>query len=412
MNLAYFFAKRYLFSKKSTQAINIISFISVIGVCIGSAALFIILSVFNGFEELNLIYYQKLSPDLKIMKLDDSYFHPNKLNSIKNKVDTTVYTLVNTVEDQALLKYNNTPYYSIVKGVSANFLTLKGIDSSLIAGDFFFEDSIAEYAVMGKGISDALGIDVSQTIEHVDVFAPKSNINTQSLDPSSSIKQKYFFPAGIFSVQQNLDERYIFTSLHFSQDLFEKNDSINGLEIYCQFEKEMFQLQKLLSDKLPSEFIIKNRYELNETLYKVLNTERWAVYLILTLILTVAICNIIGAVTMLIIDKKKDIALLRAMGMNQYTIRLIYFIQSLLISVIGLVIGLIIGGVFVYLQDKFGLVTIGGSEQFLIQKYPVKMIYSDYLLVFGTVMVLSIITGWLTSAQSKKAGESIKDSIS
>ncbi len=412
MNLAYFFAKRYLFSKKSTQAINIISFISVIGVCIGSAALFIILSVFNGFEELNLIYYQKLSPDLKIMKLDDSYFHQNKLNSIKNKVDTTVYTLVNTVEDQALLKYNNTPYYSIVKGVSANFLTLKGIDSSLIAGDFFFEDSIAEYAVMGKGISDALGIDVSQTIEHVDVFAPKSNINTQSLDPSSSIKQKYFFPAGIFSVQQNLDERYIFTSLHFSQDLFEKNDSINGLEIYCQSEKEMFQLQKLLSDKLPSEFIIKNRYELNETLYKVLNTERWAVYLILTLILTVAICNIIGAVTMLIIDKKKDIALLRAMGMNQYTIRQIYFIQSLLISVIGLVIGLIIGGVFVYLQDKFGLVTIGGSEQFLIQKYPVKMIYSDYLLVFGTVMVLSIITGWLTSAQSKKAGESIKESIS
>jgi lipoprotein-releasing system permease protein len=412
MNLAYFFAKRYLFSKKSTQAINIISFISVIGVCIGSAALFIILSVFNGFEELNLIYYQKLSPDLKIMKMDDSYFHPNKLNTIKNKVDTTVYTLVNAVEDQALLKYNNTPYYSIVKGVSTNFLTLKGIDSSLIAGDFFFEDSIAEYAVMGKGISDALGIDVSQTIEHVDVFAPKSNINTQSLDPSSSIKQKYFFPAGIFSVQQNLDERYIFTSLHFSQDLFEKKDSINGLEIYCQSEKEMFQLQEILSDKLPSEFVIKNRYELNETLYKVLNTERWAVYLILTLILTVAICNIIGAVTMLIIDKKKDIALLRAMGMNQYTIRQIYFIQSLLISFIGLVIGLIIGGVFVYLQDKFGLVTIGGSEQFLIQKYPVKMIYSDYFLVFGTVMVLSIITGWLTSAQSKRAGESIKESIS
>ena len=174
----------------------------------------------------------------------------------------------------------------------------------------------------------------------------------------------------------------------------------------------MFQLQKLLSDKLPSGFIIKNRYELNETLYKVLNTERWAVYLILTLILTVAICNIIGAVTMLIIDKKKDIALLRAMGMNQYTIRQIYFIQSLLISVIGLIVGLFIGGIFVYLQDKFGLVTIGGSEQFLIQKYPVKMIYSDYFLVFGTVMVLSIITGWLTSAQSKRAGESIKESIS
>lgn len=412
MKLAYFFAKRYLFSKKSTQAINIISVISVIGVCIGSAALFIILSVFNGFEELNLIYYQKLSPDLKVMKTDEGFFHPTHLNTFENSLDKKTYTSVFVLEDQALLKYGNTPYYSIVKGVSPQFLTLAGIDSSLIAGEFFFEDSLAEYAVIGKGISDALGININQTIEHIDVFAPKANINTQSLDPNNSIKQKYFFPSGIFSVQQNLDERYIFSSLRFSQDLFDKKDSVNGLEIYCKNEKQMLALQKEWSEKLPSGFIIKNRYELNETLYKVLNTERWAVYLILTLILTVAICNIIGAVTMLIIDKKKDIALLRAMGMNKNTIRLIYFIQSILISVIGLIIGLTLGTIFVYLQDKYGLITIGGSEQFLIQKYPVKMIYTDHFLVFGTVMLLSFITGWLTSAQSKNAGESIKDSIS
>lgn len=411
MNLAYFFAKRYLFSKKSTQAINIISIISVVGVCIGSAALFIILSVFNGFEELNLIYYQKLSPDLKILRVDENYFHPSALENIHTKIKGSTSLAVFTLEDQALLKYNNTPYYSIVKGQDDNFLNVNGIDSSLIAGRFFFEDSLAEYAVMGKGISDALGIDVSQTIEHVDIFAPKSNVNLSSIDPSNSINQKYFYPAGIFSVQQNLDERYIFTSLKFSQSLFEKKDSVNGLELYCNSEKEMLQLQKKLSDELPSGYIIKNRYELNETLYKVLNTERWAVYLILTLILTVAICNIIGAVTMLIIDKKKDIALLRAMGMNQHTIRMIYFIQSVLISVIGLIIGLIIGGVFVYLQDKYGLISIGGSEQFLIQQYPVKMIYSDYVLVFLTVMVLSIITGWLTSAQSKKVSEQLKENI-
>jgi lipoprotein-releasing system permease protein len=412
MNLAYFFAKRYLFSKKSTQAINIISFISVLGVCIGSAALFIILSVFNGFEELNLIYYQKLSPDLKIMKVDEAYFHPSDLTNTVQLIDTNQYTLVQTIEDQALLKYANTPYYSIVKGLSNDFLKLKGIDSSLIAGAFFFEDSITDYAVIGKGISDALGIDVNQTIEHIDVFAPKPNINTQSIDPSNSINQKYVFPAGIFSVQQNLDERYIFSSLRFSQELFDKKDSINGMEIYCGSEKQMLSLQEDITKALPSGYIIKNRYELNEILYKVLNTERWAVYLIMTLILIVAICNIIAAVTMLIIDKKKDIALLRAMGMNQVTIRKIYFIQSLLIAAIGLVFGLLIGGVFVYLQDVYGLISIGGSEQFLIQKYPVKMIYTDYLLVFGTVMILSFITGWLTSAQSKNAGESIKESIS
>lgn len=411
MKLSYFFAKRYLFSKKSTQAINIISFISIIGVCIGSAALFIILSVFNGFEELNLIYYQKLSPDLKISKNDESFFHPNSLKGFINKSDTEKIKNVFVLEDQALLKYGSTPYYSIVKGVSDNFLSINNIDDGIIAGSFLFEDSITSYGVMGKGISDALGIDITQSIVHVDIFAPKPNINTQSLDPSSSINQKYFFPSGIFSVQQNLDERYIFTSLNFSQELFNKKDSVNALEIYCESEKQMFELQKFYADKLPANFIIKNRYELNEILYKVLNTERWAVYLILTLILTVAICNIIGAVTMLIIDKKKDIALLRAMGMKQQTIRSIYFIQSILISFIGLIIGLIIGIIFVYLQDKFGLITIGGTEDFLIQKYPVKFIYTDIFLVFTTVMLLSIITGWLTSLQSKNAGNNIKENI-
>lgn len=412
MKLSYFFAKRYLFSKKSTQAINIISIISVIGVCVGSAALFIILSVFNGFEELNLIYYQKLSPDLKVIRTNDSHFHPNELKFLTNSLDTTKYIGVDVLEDQALLKYGSSPYYTIVKGVSSSFLKIKELDSVLIAGDFFFKDSIADYAIIGNGITNALGIDIRQTIQHIEVYAPISDIKTNTLDPSTSIHQKYFYPSGIFSVQQDLDERYIFSSLMFSQDLFEKKDSINGFEIYGCNESEMLEIQKEWKQKLPAGFTIKNRYELNETLYKVLNTERWAVYLILTLILAVAICNIIGAVTMLIIDKKKDIALLRAMGMEDFTIRNIYFIQSLLISVIGLIIGLAIGIIFVYLQDKFGLITIGGSEEFLIQKYPVKFIYTDLFLVFITVMVLSVITGWLTSAQSKNASESIKDSIS
>ena len=412
MKLSFFFANRYLFSKKSTQAINIISIISVVGVCVGAAALFIILSVFNGFEELNLLYYQKLSPDLKVMKVDESHFHLNEIQTVSNELDTNKFIGVGVLEDQALLKYGSSPYYTIVKGVSPSFLKIKELDSVLIAGGFFFKDSLADYAVIGNGITIELGIDIKQTIQHIDIFAPKSNISTNTLDPSSAIHQKVFYPSGIFSVQQNLDERYIFTSLSFAQDLFEKSDSVNGYEIYGCTEKEMLLIQKEWKEKLPKGFVIKNRYELNETLYKVLNTERWAVYLILTLILIVAICNIIGAVTMLIIDKKKDIALLRAMGMDNNTIRRIYFIQSLLISFIGVIIGLFLGSIFVFLQKKYGLISIGGSEEFMIQKYPVKFIFSDLFLVFFTVMIISVITGWLTSAQSKNASESIKDSIS
>jgi lipoprotein-releasing system permease protein len=412
MKLSFFFANRYLFSKKSTQAINIISIISVVGVCVGAAALFIILSVFNGFEELNLLYYQKLSPDLKVMKVDDSHFHLNEIQTVSNELDINKYIGVGVLEDQALLKYGSSPYYTIVKGVSPSFLKIKELDSVLIAGGFFFKDSLADYAVIGNGITIELGIDIKQTIQHIDIFAPKANISTNTLDPSSAIHQKVFYPSGIFSVQQNLDERYIFTSLPFAQDLYEKSDSVNGFEIYGCTEKEMLLIQNEWKEKLPKNFVIKNRYELNETLYKVLNTERWAVYLILTLILIVAICNIIGAVTMLIIDKKKDIALLCAMGMDNNTIRRIYFIQSLLISFIGVIIGLFLGSIFVFLQKKYGLISIGGSEEFMIQKYPVKFIFSDLFLVFFTVMIISVITGWLTSAQSKNASESIKDSIS
>jgi lipoprotein-releasing system permease protein len=346
------------------------------------------------------------------MKVDDSHFHLNEIQTVSNELDTNKYIGVGVLEDQALLKYGSSPYYTIVKGVSPSFLKIKELDSVLIAGGFFFKDSLADYAVIGNGITIELGIDIKQTIQHIDIFAPKANISTNTLDPSSAIHQKVFYPSGIFSVQQNLDERYIFTSLPFAQDLYEKSDSVNGFEIYGCTEKEMLLIQNEWKEKLPKNFVIKNRYELNETLYKVLNTERWAVYLILTLILIVAICNIIGAVTMLIIDKKKDIALLCAMGMDNNTIRRIYFIQSLLISFIGVIIGLFLGSIFVFLQKKYGLISIGGSEEFMIQKYPVKFIFSDLFLVFFTVMIISVITGWLTSAQSKNASESIKDSIS
>lgn len=398
MNLPFYIAKRYLFSKKSTQAINIISLISIIGVCVGSAALFIILSVFNGFEDLNLKYYKQLNPDLKIQLANESDFNYADVQKFLTDYNAKA-SVVRVYENHAMLKYLQTPYYSKIKGVSEEFLKQKNLKESLSAGEFKFEDEYTEYMVMGMGIAYQLGIDVTQNIQSVSVFAPKPEKKINMLDPSAALNRVELYPAGMFSVKQDMDQNTCFVSLAKAEELFQTNGNINAIEFYLNDEQEMNTIKSELTKVLPSKFIVKDRFELNEMLYKVLNTERWGVYLILTFILTVAISNIIGAITMLIIDKKKDIAILHTLGLSNEQIRKVYLIQGLLISLIGVIIGLLLGSIFVFLQEKYGIIKISGSEDFLIQAYPIKLIYTDYILVFITVIGISFIASLFSSKQ-------------
>ncbi len=410
MNLPFYIAKRYLFSKKSTQAINIISLISIIGVCVGSAALFIILSVFNGFEDLNLKYYKQLNPDLKIQVANESDFNYADVEKFLTDYNAKA-SVVRVYENHAMLKYLQTPYYSKIKGVSEEFLKQKNLKESLSAGEFKFEDEYTEYMVMGMGIAYQLGIDVTQNIQSVSVFAPKPEKKINMLDPSAALNRVELYPAGMFSVKQDMDQNTCFVSLAKAEELFQTNGNINAIEFYLNDEKEMNAIKSELTKVLPSKFIVKDRFELNEMLYKVLNTERWGVYLILTFILTVAISNIIGAITMLIIDKKKDIAILNTLGLSNEQIRKVYLIQGLLISFIGVIIGLLLGSIFVFLQEKYGIIKISGSEDFLIQAYPIKLIYRDYFLVFLTVMGISFIASWFSAKQSNILASEIKENI-
>ncbi len=399
MNLPFYFAKRYLFAKRSTQAINIISIISVIGVCIGSAALFIILSVFNGFEELNLVFYKKLNPDIKISRVDEISFIENELSSKISAIEQK-HVSINSLEQYALLRYAQNPFYARVKGVDSNFFKIPSLDSTLVAGKYYFEEDGYQCMVMGYGLTQRLGIQLDQNIEQISVFAIKPNASLNTIDPMTSLNRKEFFPSGVFSVQQEMDEEQVFISLSEAQALFGTENKINAIELYLENEKDIEDVQSFLQNSLPKEYEVKNRYQLNEMLYKVLNSERWAVYLIMTFILTVAICNIIGAITMLIIDKKKDIKVLSGMGMSTQTIRRIFLIQAMMISVIGVITGLVLGTIFVYIQETYGIIKISGSEEFFIQAYPIKMMWRDHVWVLTTVMVLSLFTSWLTSKQS------------
>ena len=410
MRTEFFIAKRYLFAKKSTNAITWISWISVIGVTIGTAALFLILSVFNGFEELNLIYAKKLSPDLKIIPSLGTKFN-------KSSIDTNLFIspsinyYVNVLEDNVLLKYNNSQYFATLRGVSEQYLQSKEIDSVLRAGTFTLQENGQAYAVIGKGIENALGIDITQPIEQIMVLAPKQNSRLNTLDPASSLNSAAIYASGIFAVQQEMDERVMFVPIDFAESLFAQQNKLSSVDIYLNDGEDMLAYQKIIAAKLPAKFMVKNRFQLNESLYKVLNTERWAVYLVLTFILIIAICNIIGSVTMLIIDKKKDIAVLRTLGATKNQIQKIYFYEGMMISLLGTFIGLFIGAGFAILQAKFKLISIYSSTGEYLQAYPVKLIYTDFLLVFATVFIIAFIANWFSAKQSSNASNDIRWAI-
>lgn len=410
MRTEFFIAKRYLFAKKSTNAITWISWISVIGVTIGTAALFLILSVFNGFEELNLIYAKKLSPDLKIIPSLGTKFN-------KRSIDTNLFIspsinyYVNVLEDNVLLKYNNSQYFATLRGVSEQYLQSKEIDSVLRAGTFTLQENGQAYAVIGKGIENALGIDITQPIEQIVVLAPKQNSRLNTLDPASSLNSAAIYASGIFAVQQEMDERVMFVPIDFAENLFAQQNKLSSVDIYLNDGEDMLAYQKIIAAKLPAKFMVKNRFQLNESLYKVLNTERWAVYLVLTFILIIAICNIIGSVTMLIIDKKKDIAVLRTLGATKNQIQKIYFYEGMMISLLGTFIGLFIGAGFAILQAKFKLISIYSSTGEYLQAYPVKLIYTDFLLVFATVFIIAFIANWFSAKQSSNASNDIRWAI-
>lgn len=399
MKFEFFIARRYLFSKKSTNAINIISFISMIGVCIGTAALFVILSVFNGFEELNISLYKKLSPDLKIVPATGKYFKPSAiLPKLSNEKE--IDYPVEVIEDNALLRYGNTQYFATIMGVSENFLRSAELKDVISAGEFVLEEGDMDYAVIGRGIEYALNINVNQPVEQISFFAPKKHVRINTIDPGSALKRMELYPSGVFNVQQEMEDRVIFVPLRFARELTGEKENLTSVDIYLKDEAKMLKIQKNIQQTIGDDYVVKNRFQLNELLYKVLNTERWAVYLVMTFILIVAICNIIGSVTMLVIDKKKDIGILMSMGADKTRIRRIFMLEGMLIAMIGAVAGLIIGGIFTFLQKTYGLISINASDAFILHAYPVKINYPDFLLVFSTVFVIAYIASVLTARSS------------
>lgn len=392
MKLPLFIAKRYLVSKKKQNIINIISAISVGGIIVGTIALVIILSVFNGFNGLISNFYSNFDPDLKITSVKSKMFNPADFDfdSIKSLSEVANYAEV--LEEVALLQYGNQVSPAVVKGVPDNYTNYTNIDTLIIDGSFMLEYQGINYAIVGAGIASTLGIR-PELLDHIMIYVPKKGKVT-SLNPSRIANKNYVFPAGIFSLLEEVDSKYILVSYNFAADLFESENLASSIELGLQPSSNVKKVQKQIQNILGDEFQVKNKYQQHDLIYKTMESEKWAAYLILVFILIIASFNILGSLSMLIIDKKEDIYILRSMGATSKTIRRIFLFEGWLISVVGAVIGSLLGVLICWIQIKYGIITLPGAGSFVVSAYPVRVIFSDILLVVSVVLLIGFLASW------------------
>jgi lipoprotein-releasing system permease protein len=392
LNLPLFIALRYLFSKKKQNIINIISGISVAGIIVGTMALVIVLSVFNGFNGLIETFFSNFDPDLKITASRGKMFSPseNRFEEIQNLLGVLHYAEV--IEETALLKYGDQQYPAIVKGVPPNYSDYTSIDTLIIDGIFMLQDDGIDYAVVGQGVAYNLGLGLS-FVDPIRIFVPKKG-HQASLNPAQSLNFDYIFPAGVFSLLEEIDSKYLIVPYHFASRLFESENRVSAVELGIDPGVNSKKLQKEIQGILGDSFHVKNKYQQHDMIFRTIKSEKWASYFILVFILIVASFNMLGSLSMLIIDKKEDLFILRSMGADSKLIRKIFLFEGWLISFFGALIGALLGIFICWLQIRFELVTLPGTGSFVITAYPVKIVLSDIFLILGIVLGIGFIASW------------------
>ena len=393
MNLL--FAWRYFRSKKSTNAINIIAWIAVTAIAVGTAALIIILSVFNGFEELVKGLYGDFYPAIKVVPAQAKTFHisSDQLHKIKTAKNIVAYSLI--AEEKALLMGNFQTIVT-VKGVEPNYNNINNIAKYIKRGKFDLGTQENPAIIMGVGIENAAGIDIGRSLTPTILYMP--NKNASSFNSTDGLNSYTITPAGTFVIQQDFDNKYAFTNLAFLKYMLNMSpDEFSSIEFNINGDEK--GVKKQLQDILGPNYKILTRYEQNQSFYLVMQIEKWVIYGILSLILVVAAFNMIGALTMLVLEKQKDIAVLKAMGADESRIKNIFLLEGLLLAVIGTSVGLVLAGTICWLQSTYHLIKLGGST-FIIDYYPVKTVLTDYLLVVVTVGIIAFLAAWITARKT------------
>ncbi len=388
MNLAFYIARRYFFSKKSTNVINLISAIALSGVAFGTAALIVVLSVFNGFVSMSKTMLNSFNPDLKIVSARGKTFASDTVVAVLAKYSDQIQAYSLTLEENALIEYEGKQYIGIVKGVDNNFTKVTGIDTMMIYGEFaLYYKNKRPMAVVGSGVAYSLGVQLN-FLGSLKLWLPRPGAKI-SMDISQVFNRSFIFPSGIFAVHQQFDDKYVFVPLSYLQEVLEIPDNrISAVEIKIRPGTDEQKLEKELQNSLGSGFIVKNRFEQEEMFYKIIRSERLAVILILSFIIVIASFNVIGTLSMLIIDKKDDIETLRYLGASKSLIQKIFTAEGTLISAFGVVLGLVIGIGLVALQYYYGIIKFPSNTSLMYIAYPVILKVRD---IFMTLLIVGII---------------------
>ena len=397
MNLPFYIARRYLFSKKKHNAINIISAISVCGVALATLALVCTLSVFNGFQDMVAGLFTAFDPELKITIREGKVFdgQDERIRAIRTLPEVSVFT--ETLEENAMVQYKDRQTMAVIKGVEDNFEDLTAIDSILYgAGDFLLHDSIVDYGVMGIELVSTLGTGI-QFVDPLQIYTPKRNVKVNMANPASSFNMDYLFsPGAVFVVnQQKYDSRYILTSLDFVRRMLDYTSEVSAVELRLKLDASLSSVKSKIASMLGDEFLVQDRYEQQADVFRIMEIEKLISYLFLTFILMIACFNVIGSLSMLILDKKEDVVTLRNLGADDRLIRRIFLFEGRLISLFGALIGIVLGLGLCFIQQKFGLITLGGGGgQFIVDAYPVSVHFWDVVLVFVTVLSVGFLSVW------------------
>lgn len=391
MRLSFFIAKRYLVSKKSHNLINIISLISVVGLSVGTMALIVVLSVFNGFEDVIKSLYTTFNADLQITPVTGKTFKFSEFPHEKLTDIHGVNGVSQVVEEDALFRYMDKQHIARIKGVSENYIDLSRIDTMTINGSFILQEGNSDFAVVGSGIAWYLDIYPQNTSNLLSIYVPRRG-NASSFNFENAFNSRAVHTTGVFSIQQEFDEKYVFVPLHFARELLEYNDEVTSVEIRYDSGVDEEKIQSTVKSILGNDYVVKNRFQQNESLFKILRSEKTAIFMILVFILILSSFNMIGSLSILIIEKNKDIGILASMGADLKLIKKIFFTEGVLISFVGSIIGLTIGFVILFIQESYGLLQLGGGDgAFVISAYPVKMQVADFVYVIATVMTIGLL---------------------
>lgn len=392
-HLSFYIAKRYLFAKKSHSIVNIISTISLFGFCIGTAALVIVLSVFNGFDGLISGMYGQFDPDLKVSPTQGKTILISEETSQYLSTHEGIANYANILEEQALLRYNGKQSTAIIKGVAEDYHQVTGIDSLMLRGEFTLKDGDLNTAVLGMGLARTLGAGI-KFINSVVVYAPKRKGRISLSHPEESFTSNYFFPRGFFALYQpEIDNNYMLVDLQVAQDLFQyESNEVTSLEISVRDGSNIDKIKKELQNHFGTQCTVLNRYEQKADVYKMMAMEKWMTFAIVIFILIIAIFNIVGTLSMLIIEKKNDIKTLQSMGADHQFIRRIFYTEGRMIAFFGAILGLVLGIVVCLLQQHFGLIRLGAAGQYIVDAYPVKLMLQDLLMIFISVICIGAIS--------------------